>query len=319
MKNEKPVLLQRFPFSNLDDGHERLTRHFNVIQLWQERDPESTIRNHQHEVAVMLTSGGMTTDAAFIDRFPNLKAICNMGVGYDSIDVGHAKEKNVQVSNTPDVLNDCVGDLTWGLILATARGLGRAERYVRAGHWGAPRAQLPLGVRVSGKKLGIVGLGRVGDAIAKRAAGFDMDVRYHNRHARPDVDWTFEKSLIGLATWADFLVIATVGGATTRHLINQPILEALGPQGILINISRGSVVDEKALVSALLNGKLGGAGLDVFDAEPHVPDELKQLENVVILPHIGSATTETRWAMANLVVENAEAFSKTGKVITPVW
>ena len=319
MKNEKPVLLQRFPFSNLDDGHERLTQHFNVIQLWQEPDPESTIRAHQDEIAVMLTSGGMATDAALIDRLPRLKAICNMGVGYDSIDVGHAKKKGVQVSNTPDVLNDCVGDLTWGLILATARGIGRAERYVRADQWGAPGAQLPLGVRVSGKKLGIVGLGRVGDAIAKRSTGFDMEVRYHNRHARADVDWTYEGSLIDLATWADFLVIATVGGATTRHLIDQSILEALGPQGILINISRGSVVDEKALIRALLDGKLGGAGLDVFDAEPHVPDQLKRLDNVVVLPHIGSATTETRWAMANLVVENAEAFAKTGKVITPVW
>ncbi|HEY9279671.1 MAG TPA: 2-hydroxyacid dehydrogenase [Eoetvoesiella sp.] len=316
MTQQKPSLLQLLPFFVLPEAEERLARDFNVIQLWEEPDPDAAILAHQDSITVLVTSAMTPTPASLIDRLPNLRAICSNGVGYDAIDVKHAQQKGIQVSNTPDVLNDCVADLAWGLILTSARGLGRAERHVRANQWGT--AQLPLGSKVTGKKLGIVGLGRVGLAIAERAAGFRMDVRYHNRRARTDTSWTYESSLAGLARWADFLVIATVGGASTRHLIDQSILEALGPRGILINIARGSVVDEAALVNMLENGRLGGAGLDVFEDEPNVPDALKNLDNVVILPHIASATIETRQAMASLVLDNVDAFSKTGRVITPV-
>ena len=261
---------------------------------------------------------GEETGRSLIDALPNLKAICSLGVGYDSIDVEHAHARGIQVSNTPDVLNDCVADLTWGLILATMRGMGRAERFVREGKWENQLASLPLGKRVTGKRLGIVGLGRVGLAVAQRASGFAMDLRYHNRRPRADVAWTYESDLLALAAWSDILVVATVGGPDTRHLIDRRVLEALGPEGVLINVARGSVVDEQALIEALESGLIAGAGLDVFESEPHVPDALKALDNIVLMPHIASATLETRQAMVNLLVENAESYARSGKVLTPV-
>lgn len=313
----KPALLQLVPLPALPDGNQRLAQDFNVIQARTANEIDAAIAERQNDITVLITSARTPTTADLIDRLPALKAICSLGVGYDSIDIGHASKKGIQVSNTPDVLNDCVADLTWGLILATSRRLGAAERYLRANQWGSG-APLPLATKVSRKKLGIVGLGRVGMAIAQRSTGFDMQVRYHSRRARPDTQWDYEASLMSLAQWADILVISTVGGPSTQNLINQNVLEAIGPQGLLINISRGSVVDETALVQALLNGKLGGAGLDVYQAEPHVPDELKNLDNVVLLPHIASATLETRHDMSDLVVQNAHAFATTGKVITAV-
>lgn len=317
MTDEKPTLLQLRPIPLIGDADQQLAKHFTVIQLSNESDTEAALRACQDRVVIITTSGGTPVPADFIDRFPKLQVICNWGVGYDSIDVRHAQQKGIQVSNTPDVLNDCVADLTWGLIIATARRMGQNERYVRANRWNEDPAN-PLGIRVSGKKLGIVGLGRVGRAITQRAAGFNMDIRYHNRRPRQDTDYGYEKSLVELATWADFLVVATVGGPSTRHLIDHTVLKALGPDSLLINISRGSVVDEAALVNALANGELGGAGLDVFDDEPHIPDELKNMDNVVLLPHIGSATTETRTAMSNLVLENVESFATTGQLLTPI-
>lgn len=317
MTTQKPALLQLLPFPVLPEFEERITRDFKVIQLWKESDPDAAIRAHQDDITVLVTSAMTSTPGTLIDKLPNLQAICSNGVGYDSIDVKHAQQKGIQVSNTPDVLNDCVADLTWGLILATARSMGRAERYARANLWGSG-SPLPPATKVTGKRLGIVGLGRVGQAIAERSAGFRMEVRYHNRRPRPDAAWAYESSLIDLARWADFLVIATVGGQSTRKLIDQAVLEALGPKGILINIARGSVVDEEALVNTLLNGQLGAAGLDVFENEPNIPDQLKNLENVVIVPHIASATIETRQAMASLVLDNVDAFARTGKVITPI-
>lgn len=319
MSDTKPLLLQLYALPTLlPDGQERLERAYRVVQLWQADDPNDLMRQHADQVEVLLASAFHPARAALIDQLPSLKAICSLGVGYDSIDVQHAHARGVQVSNTPDVLNDCVADLTWGLILATMREMGRAERFVREGKWEKQLASLPLGRRVTGRRLGIVGLGRVGLAVAQRATGFAMDLRYHNRKPRNDVVWTYESELPALAEWADILVIATVGGPDTRHLINAEILQALGPQGVLINVARGSVVDEKALVAALQSGVIAGAGLDVFESEPHVPEALKALENVVLMPHIASATVETRQAMINLMIENAEAYARHGKVLTPV-
>lgn len=319
MSDTKPLLLQLYALpSLLPDGQERLERAYRVVQLWQADDPNDLMRQHADQVEVLLASAFHPARAALIDQLPSLKAICSLGVGYDSIDVQHAHARGVQVSNTPDVLNDCVADLTWGLILATMREMGRAERFVREGKWEKQLASLPLGRRVTGRRLGIVGLGRVGLAVAQRATAFAMDLRYHNRKPRNDVVWTYESELPALAEWADILVIATVGGPDTRHLINAEILQALGPQGVLINVARGSVVDEKALVAALQSGVIAGAGLDVFESEPHVPEALKALENVVLMPHIASATVETRQAMINLMIENAEAYALHGKVLTPV-
>lgn len=316
MTTTRPTLLQLLPFP-FPEAQSRLVQHFDVIELWNESDPDATITARRDEVTVLVTSAMTSTRADIIDKLPKLKAICSLGVGYDAIDVKHAQQKGIQVSNTPDVLNDCVADLAFGLLIATARRLGEAERYVRSNQWGT-EAKFPLGIKVSHKKMGIVGLGRIGMAIAQRAAGFDMDIRYHNRKARNDVDYTYEPSLTELASWADFLVIATVGGPSTQKLVGKEVLEALGPKGVLVNIARGSVIDEDALVSALVNGQLGGAGLDVYVSEPNVPDALKNLDNVVIVPHIASATTETRMDMVDLVLRNAESYAQTGKVITPI-
>ena len=313
----KPVLLQLFPLPAMADADRRLADDYEVIPLWLADDPDATIAARRDDIVAIVTGGSAATPGVLMDKLPALKAICSLGVGYDAIDVDHAARKGIQVSNTPEVLNDCVADLAWGLILATARRMGQAERYVRADRW-ARGEDLPFATKVSGKKLGILGMGRVGMAIAERSPGFKMTVRYHNRRARPDAPWEYEESLLALAGWADILVIATVGGPSTRHLVDRSVLEALGPQGLLINVSRGSVVDEAALVQALLDGKLGAAGLDVFENEPHIPDEIKHLDNVVALPHIGSATVETRSAMVDLVVRNAHAFATTGEVITPV-
>jgi lactate dehydrogenase-like 2-hydroxyacid dehydrogenase len=316
MTNTKPVLLQLLPFP-FQDLQDTLAENYNVIQLWKAEDREATLAQNAEQITVMTTSAMTATPAELIDRLPNLKAICSFGVGYDAIDVAHAQSRGIQVSNTPEVLNDCVADTAFSLLLATARRISQGERYVRSNLWGSGQG-FPLGTSVSHKKLGIVGLGRIGMAIAQRATGFNMDIRYYNRNQRNDVSYGYATSLVELAQWADFLVVATVGGPSTRHLVNADVLNALGPKGIIVNISRGSVIDEQALVQALQEGRLGGAGLDVFENEPKVPDELKSLDNAVLIPHIGSATGETRRAMAALVLENALSWAKQGKLVTPI-
>lgn len=302
------------PFSDLQQS---LETHFEVIRLWESADKANTLKTVAGRVHILLTSAMTPTRAELIDQLPALKAICSMGVGFDAIDVEYAQSKGIPVSNTPDVLNDCVADLAFSLVLSCARQVVRGDQLVRSGQWGQAPA-LPLGRSVHHKKMGIVGLGRIGHAIAQRAAGFSMTIGYHNRTERTESPYTYFPSLKALAEWSDFLVIATVGGAQTRHLVNREVLQALGPKGIIVNIARGSVIDEQALIDCLHNGEVGGAGLDVFEHEPHVPDALKQLPNVVLLPHIGSATTETRRAMASLVLENAFSFLQHGHLTTPI-
>jgi hydroxypyruvate reductase len=223
-------------------------------------------------------------------------------VGYDGIDVAAAKRRGITVTNTPDVLNDCVADLAMGLTIAAARRLSEGDRYVRAGKW--LKGPMPLATRVSGKRLGIVGFGRIGQTIAKRASGFEMQIAYHSRRPVADAPFKHYPSLVELAKSSDFLVVITPGGKETFHLINEEVMRALGPKGILVNVARGSVVDEKALVKVLQEGALGGAGLDVFEDEPKVPEALFAMDNVVLAPHVGSATHETRTAMGNLCVDN---------------
>jgi lactate dehydrogenase-like 2-hydroxyacid dehydrogenase len=314
----KPRILQVGSYAGSPTANKSLSDAYDVVELWKFDDRRAALAEHGKGIEVIATSANFGCDAALIAALPDLKAVCSWGVGYETVDVEAAHARHVQVSNTPDVLTDCVADLTWGLIIASSRRLGEGERFVRAGNWGQVHGSIPLGRRVSGKRLGIVGLGRIGDAIAKRGAGFGMDMRYHNRRARTDVTLAYEKSLVELAKWSDFLVVATVGGAGTRHLINAEVLHALGPQGTLINISRGPVVDETALIAALESGKLGAAALDVFEQEPNVPDALRTSDKVVVLPHLGSATVETRGAMEQLMMDNLHAFFETGKLITPV-
>jgi len=295
--------------------NQQLADTYLVTPLWSQPDPVAFLAAEGGRFDAVVTSSRFGLSGSQLGLLPALKTVCSFGVGYDAIDVAAARQRGVAVSNTPDVLTDCVADLAFGLVIDVARRLSEADRFVRAGLW--EQGGFPLGHRVSGKRLGIVGLGRIGQAIARRAAGFDMQIAYHNRKPA-DADYRFEASLTALADWADFLVLSCPGGAATHHLVSAEVLAALGPQGVLVNVARGSVVDEDALVSALLGGRLGGAGLDVFAAEPQVPEALKTLANVVLLPHIASATVDTRQQMEALVFANLAAYANGRPLVTPV-
>jgi lactate dehydrogenase-like 2-hydroxyacid dehydrogenase len=266
---------------------------------------------------VAVTGGPPGVDADLIAALPNLEAIVNNGVGVDAIDLDAAKRRGIGVSNTPDVLSDTVADTALGLILMTLRHFGAADRYVRAGRW-ARDGPFPYARDVNGLQVGILGLGRIGSAIATRLLGFDCAIAYHNRHRIDGSPYRYAESPVQLAESVDVLVVATTGDQKTRHLVDRRVLEALGPEGYLINIARGSVVDQDALVELVAGGGLAGAGLDVFADEPHVPAELFDLDNVVLLPHVGSATDRTRRAMAMLAIENLDSYLNTGELVTPV-
>jgi len=265
----------------------------------------------RYEALVCTSRTGLS--ANLIDALPRLKVVSNFGVGLDTLDVEHARRRGIALGYTAGVLTDCVADLAFGLLIDAARRVTAGDRYVRRGDWGTGKS-IGLSTRVSGKRLGIAGYGRIGRAVAERAAGFRMDIRYYANHPAQDTSHAYMDRLDELARWADFLVVAVSGGERTRGLISRDILAALGPAGFLVNISRGSVVDEEALVQALENGTLGGAGLDVYLHEPHVPPALMALDNVVLSPHQASNTLETRRAMADLVLRNLESFFRTGSL-----
>jgi hydroxypyruvate reductase len=262
----------------------------------------------------LITSGLDGAPAELINRMPLLEIITVNSVGYDLVDMKTALARHIPVTHTPDVLTDDVADLAIGLMIMTSRRLAQADRFVRAGRW--TKEKFPVAGKVTGKKLGILGLGRIGRAIAQRAEGFGMEILYTDR-ARLNTNYRFLPDLISLAKESDFLMVATSAGPDARHMVNAPVLEALGPDGILINIARGSVVDEKALVAALEGGKLGGAGLDVFENEPSVPEVLFGRDDVVLLPHIASSTRETRGEMGRLVIKNLEAWFTAKPLVTP--
>ncbi|MCV7103315.1 2-hydroxyacid dehydrogenase [Mycobacterium palustre] len=275
------------------------------------------LAEHAADVRVVVTSGHPGVDATTIAALPNLEAIVNSGAGVDAIDVEAAKRRGIGVSNTPDVLSDTVADTALGLILMTLRRFGAADRYVREGRW-ARDGQFPYARDVSGLQVGILGLGRIGSAIATRLLGFDCAIAYHNRHRIDGSPYRYAQSPAELAESVDVLVVATTGDHRNHKLVDRAVLEALGPDGYLINIARGSVVDQEALVELLAGGALAGAGLDVFVDEPHVPAELLALDNVVLFPHIGSATARTRRAMALLAIRNLDSYLDSGELVTPV-
>jgi len=283
----------------------RLAEAYDVHVVAKEEDLGACVAARGGEFVALVTSAPVGADAALIAALPGLKVISSFGVGLDALDLDAARRRGIAVGYTPDVLNDCVADTAFALVMDVARRVAEADRFVRRGDW--PRGRFPLATRVSGKRLGILGMGRIGRVIARRASGFDMAVRYHNRRPLADSPHGYEATLKGLAEWADFLVVASAGGAETRGLVSREILDALGPQGFLVNVARGSVVDEVALIDALQQGRIAGAGLDVFDDEPHVPDALIALDNVVLLPHVASNTHETRAAMARRVEDNLAA------------
>lgn len=295
---------------------EELARNYSVLPLWLESDPLPRLAEAPDAI-LLITSARLGLMRSWLEALPGLKAVCSWGVGYDNFDMQAAGEHGVAVSNTPDVLDNCVADMAWALMFSVARRTSLGDRYVKSGQWKSVGG-FPLGTRVSGKRLGVVGLGRIGLAIAKRGGGFDMDVRYHNRRERPDAPYAYEASLTDLARWADFLILACPGGPETRHIVNSEVLRALGPQGILVNIARGSVVDDAALVEALRSGELGGAGLDVFTDEPRVPAALLDMDNVSLMPHVSSNTRETRHDLGRRVMDNVLSFMETGRLVTPL-
>ncbi|GAY17719.1 2-hydroxyacid dehydrogenase [Mycobacterium sp. shizuoka-1] len=268
-------------------------------------------------VTVVVCGGRPGVDAALMDELPQLRAIVNFGAGVDAIDLAAARARGIGVSNTPDVLSDTVADTALGLILDTLRGFCAADRYVRAGRW-ATEGPFPYTRDLTGSRVGILGLGRIGSAIARRLRGFDCAISYHNRHEIPDSPYQYAASPQALAAAVDVLVIATAGGPGTAALVDREVLRALGPEGYLVNIARGSVVDQDALIDLLATGGLAGAGLDVYADEPEVPAALMALDNVVLLPHVGSATARTRTAMATLAMRNLEEFLAGGRLVTPV-
>jgi hydroxypyruvate reductase len=293
-----------------------LAEQFDTRILTNEADPNAFLAAHGAEYSALVSTSKNGADGALMDALPKLKAIAHFGVGYDTVDVAAATKRGIAVSNTPDVLNDCVADVAMGLLIDVARGLSASDRFVRRGDW--LKGQFPLATRVSGKKLGIAGLGRIGQTIVRRALGFDMDIRYHSRNPVQGVTFQHEPSLVALAQWCDFLVVIVSGGPATRHLVSAEVINALGPRGFLINVSRGTVVDEAALIDALVNKRIAGAGLDVFEEEPNVPQALLALDNVVLLPHLASGTNETRQAMADCVLANLQSFFEKGSLATPV-
>ncbi len=293
-----------------------LASSYDVHPLWKEADRAAFLAADGARFDGIVTSARVGVDAALIDALPRLRVISSFGVGYETIDVAAAARRGVTVGYTPDVLTDCVADLAFGMLIDVSRGISAADRFVRRGGWAT--GQFPLQRRVAGKRLGIVGLGRIGQAVAERGAGFRMEVRYFGRRAVPGSRYAFEPSLLALATWADVLVLTVAGGAATRRMIDASVLAALGPQGFLVNVARGTVVDEPALVEALRTGGIAGAALDVFEHEPSVPEALFGLDNVVLLPHVASGTFETRQAMADLVLENLRRFFVDGRVHAPV-
>jgi len=267
-------------------------------------------------IRAISASGESKVPRELIAQMPALEIISVFGVGYDGVDVAAARERGVAVTNTPDVLNDEVADLAIALVLSVSRRIPQADRYVRDGQWA--NGPMPLARKVSGARLGIVGLGRIGNAIAKRAEAFDMTIAYTARSAKPESRYRYFPSAEALAAEVDFLVVITPGGAGTRKLIDAKVLKALGKEGYLINVARGSVVDEAALVEALQNGTIAGAGLDVFENEPNVPAALIALDNVVLTPHVGSATWQTRRAMADRAFGNLEAHFAGKPLLSPV-
>lgn len=275
------------------------------------RDPQVLGR-----VKALVGGGESKIDAGYMALFPALQMISVCGVGYDGIDVAAAKKRGIMVTHTPDVLNDDVADLALGLLLAVARKIPAADKFTRNADWLDGPFQLTR--KLTGAKLGMVGMGRIGQAIAKRAAAFDMDIAYTSRNPRTDVSYRYVATPTALAAEVDFLVIITPGGAGTKNLINAEVLKALGPQGFLVNVARGSVVDQAALIEALQKKMIAGAGLDVFVDEPNVPAELRKLDNVVLTPHIASGTVETRKAMSALALANLDAFTEGQPVLTPV-
>lgn len=298
----KPELVMVAPLPTLAE----VEADFVVHRLWEAPDRDAFLAKVAPTARGIVTTGVHGADAALMDTLPKAEVVAIFGVGFDAVDLDHAKRRGIVVTNTPEVLTDDVADLALALALALCRRLVGADQFVRAGNW-KPGRNVPLARKFAGSKVGILGLGRIGAAVARRVAGFDCETHYSDVAKRTDLPHQFHADAVSLAKAVEILMVTTAGGATTRNLVDAAVLEALGPDGLVVNVSRGSVIDEPALVAALVEKRIGGAALDVFAAEPHVPPELIGMDNVVVLPHIASATHQTRRAMGDLVLKNLRA------------
>jgi lactate dehydrogenase-like 2-hydroxyacid dehydrogenase len=289
---------------------------YTTHKLWQAPDRNALVASLADKITAVASSNSGGIDGATISRLPKLKVIAHFGVGYDTVDVNAAKARNVAVTNTPDVLTEEVADLAMALLLAAVRRVPQGDRYVREGKW--LKGAMALTESVQGKTLGIIGAGRIGRAIAKRAAAFNLDIAYQGPTRKADLPYRYFADPVALAREADLLMVACPGGEATRGLVSRAVIDALGPKGFIVNIARGSVIDEPALVEALRQGRIAGAGLDVFADEPRVPEAFLTLENVVLQPHVASATHQTRAAMGQLVIDNLAAHFAGKPLLTPV-
>lgn len=299
-----------------DDMVNRLSQRFKIHILDELPEPLTWLRENGQKIHYVATNGHDGVRSEHVDAMPNLKLISCYGVGYDAIDIKQAVARDIIVTHTPNVLNAEVATTALLLLLACYRNLLGNDAYIREGKW-ETEGNPAFTRSVDNQKIGILGLGRIGQAIVDKLSPFNPRILYHSRHPKP-VEYKYYADLTEMAEHSDVLICITPGGPETRKLVNADVINALGPKGTLINVSRGSVVDEQALIAALRTGRLGWAGLDVFENEPNVPQELKQLSNVVLLPHVGSATVETRAAMGRLTVDNLLSHDMHGRVISPV-
>ncbi|WP_032900520.1 2-hydroxyacid dehydrogenase [Mesorhizobium ciceri] len=302
------------PYPDWDMGD--LEAKYRVHKLWQADDKDALISSHSDAIRAIATRGELGAGAALMAKLPKLEIVSCYGMGTDAIDLAYARENRIRVTNTPDVLTEDVADIGIGLLLAVARQIPQADAYVRDGSW--RKANMPLVTRVYGKRLGIVGMGRIGKAVARRASAFDCEIAYFGTRKHDDLPYDFVGDLVELARRSEFLIVTLAGGDGTRNIVNAEVLAALGPDGILVNIARGSTVDETALLVALESGAIKGAGLDVFWDEPTINERFTTLANVVLQPHHGSGTVETRKAMGQLVRDNLAAHFSGQPLLTPV-
>lgn len=309
-----PTMTDLLVTAPMPDVERALESRFTLHRLWQAPDRTAFLTDIGPQITG-LALGGVRLDEDLLAHLPNLQIVSSFGVGYDHVDIPAVTARRLIVTNTPGVLTDEVADLTVGLLLATLRQIPAGDRHVRGGLWG--QRPFPHSPSLRGRSVGILGLGDIGLATARRLEAFGVEIAYHARHAK-DVPYAYYDSPVALAQAVDVLIVLTPGGPATQHLVGAPVLTALGPDGVLINVARGSVVDTEALIDALQNGSILSAGLDVFEDEPRVPQALIDMPHVVLLPHIGSASVVTRAAMSQLVADNLFSWFDTGAPLTPI-
>ena len=316
MKKPEVLLMGRIPDLPKSETA-RLFESYTVHALHTCEDSNALVERIKDRVTVIATNGILGASAEFMSNLPNLQAIVSFGAGMDNIDLNYARKQGIQVANTPGVLNDDVANMAMALLLGISREIVEADRYVRRGDW-ATKGKMGLQKGIRNKKVGILGLGGIGRDLAKKLEAFGCEIAYHNRRENLEVPYSYYHNLLDMAKDCEYLIVICPANAETYKMVNREVIDALGPEGALINIARGTIVDEEALVLALQEDRLGAFASDVFANEPHVPDALFEMSNVILIPYLGSATAETRKAMGELMLRNLERFFAKEPLETPV-